>query len=176
MSVENYKLLLSELGQNVGLKELAPDEDHYCCLGFDEKIIVHMQYNVENSLVMLFAQLGSVDADKESNIYPKLLKANLFWQGTAGGTIGVDDESREIILSYQFPLSVLDFPKFQEILENFVNTSELWINTLEAYQKGEPLPDDISSGSQESDKNMPNPDEEGGPSYHGSGPHPGIRA
>jgi hypothetical protein len=60
----------------------------------------------------------------------------LFWQGTAGSTIGVDDETREVLMSYQVPLEFMEFPKFQEILEGFINTAELWINTLEAIQQG----------------------------------------
>lgn len=86
---------------------------------------------------MLFAQLGSIDEDKTVDLYPRLLKANLFWQGTGGATLGVDDETREVLMSYQVPMMLLDFSKFQELLEGFINTAELWINTLEAVQRGE---------------------------------------
>lgn len=137
MSVENYKQLLSELGQAVGLPDLAPDKDNYCCLGFDDKIITHLQYSDANEVLMLFAQLGVIDEDKVNDIYPRLLKANLFWQGTGGATIGVDDETREVLISYQTSMQFMDFPKFQELLEGFINTAELWINTLEAVQHGE---------------------------------------
>lgn len=140
MSVENYKQLLSELGQAVGLPDLAPDKDNYCCLGFDDKIITHLQYSDTNEVLMLFAQLGVIDEDKVNDIYPRLLKANLFWQGTGGATIGVDDETREVLISYQAPMQFMDFLKFQELLEGFINTAELWINTLEAVQHGEGLP------------------------------------
>lgn len=135
MAEENYKLLIQELGKAVGLPDLKPDEDNYCCLGFDEKIVTHLQYNAENDVLMLFTQIGTIDENKVTDIYPRLLKANLFWQGTGGATLGVDDETREVMLAYQVPLEVLDFPKLQELLEGFVNTSELWINTLEAVQK-----------------------------------------
>lgn len=137
MSLENYKQLLSELGQAVGLPDLSPDKDNYCCLGFDDKIITHLQYNEENEILMLFAQLGTIDEDKTVALYPRLLKANLFWQGTGGATIGVDDETREVLMSYQTPMRLIDFTKFQELLEGFINTAELWINTLEAVQHGE---------------------------------------
>lgn len=134
MSLVNYKQLLSELGQSTGIPDLTSDNDNYCCLGFDDKIIVHLQFNPENEMLMLFAQLGKIDEDKTTMLYPRILKANLFWQGTAGATIGVDDETREVLMSYQLPLSFMDFPKFQETLESFINTAELWINTLEAVQ------------------------------------------
>ena len=136
MSSESFKQLLSELGQAVGLPDLAPDKDNYCCLGFDDKIVTHLQYNEESEVLMLFAQLGTIDEDKTADIYPRLLKANLFWQGTGGATIGVDDETREVLLSYQVAMRLIDFSKFQELLEGFINTAELWINTLETVQHG----------------------------------------
>lgn len=151
MSLENYKQLLSELGQAVGLPDLAPDKDNYCCLGFDDKIITHLQYSDANEILMLFAQLGVIDEDKVNDIYPRLLKANLFWQGTGGATIGVDDETREVLISYQTPMQFMDFPKFQELLEGFINTAELWINTLEAVQHGE----GIASNSKKTSKSSP---------------------
>lgn len=136
MSVKAYTQLVSELGKTVGIEDLKPDEENYCCLGFDEKIITHIQYNEPNDVLMLFAQLGSIDEDKVNDIYPRLLKANLFWQGTGGATLGVDDETREVLMAYQVPLQMLDFPKFQELIEGFINTAELWINTLEVIQHG----------------------------------------
>lgn len=141
MSLELYKTLLSELAKNVGLESLEPDEDLYCCLGFDDKIITHLQYNEENEVLMLFAQLGVIDESMISEIYPKLLKANLFWQGTGGATIGVDDETREVLMCYQVPISTMDVVRFQELMEGFINTAELWINTLEAITQGKTPPE-----------------------------------
>lgn len=135
MSLENFKQLLSELGQTTGIPDLAPDEDNYCCLGFDEKIIVHLQFNPETDILMLFCELGIIDEDKTIMLYPKILKANLFWQGTSGSTIGVDDENRTVLMGYQTPIAYMDFQKFQETLETFINTAELWINTLQEIQK-----------------------------------------
>ncbi len=139
MSLNNYRALLTKLGENVGLPDLAPDEDNYCCLGFDDKIIVHLQYNEENEVLMLFGQLGEIKEEWAEQLYPRILKANMFWQGTGGATLGVDDETREIMMSYQIGIRFLDFPKFQELLEGFINTAELWINTLEAVQSGQEI-------------------------------------
>lgn len=152
MSEVDYKKLITELGKNIGLDELKPDEDLYCCLGFDDKITVHFQYNQESETLMLFSQLGIIDEDKLAGVYPKLMKANVFWQGTGGSTLGVDDENNEVILSYQVALSLLDFTKFQELLEGFVNTAELWIDTIVAINRGE-----ISSSTKESDKKVTPP-------------------
>lgn len=137
MSNQLYTDLLKQLGESVGLPELAPDEDDYCCLGFDDKIVTHLQFNAENEILMLFVQLGTIDEALQNTVYPKILKANLFWQGTGGATIGIDDETHEVLMCYQTPIRILDFQKFQELLEGFINTAELWINTLESIKRGE---------------------------------------
>lgn len=139
MSEESYKKILKELGQSVGLPDLKADSDNHCCLSFDDKIITHIQYNDDNKVVILFTQLGSIDPEKQASLYPRLLKANLFWQGTGGATLSVDDDNNEAILANQLPIATLDSSKFQEYLENFINTAELWINTIEVIQKEEKL-------------------------------------
>lgn len=160
MAYDNYKQLLSELGQLVGLPELEPDKDNYCCLGFDDKVILHMQYSPETQIAMVFTQIGKLKEGREEYLYPKLLKANLFWQGTGGATIGVDDETREILLCYQVQVERLEFSQFQELIEGFVNTAELWINTLEAVQNAP----ESQGGGDSKPPSMP------------SGPAPGMRA
>ncbi len=136
MSIENYKRLLTELGQHIGLNDLAPDEDNYCCLGFDDKIIVHFQYNIQDDVLLLFSPIGTIDEPQIPVAYPKLLQANLFWQGTAGGVLGLDPDTREVIYSYQTSIAYVDFERFQKILENYVSTAEVWINAIESINKG----------------------------------------
>lgn len=136
MSLENYKKFIGELGKSLKIKDLSPDADNYCCLKFDNKITTHIQYNKEGDMIMLFAQLGAIDEDKTATLYPRLLQANLYWQGTGGATIGVDEETREVLLSYQTPMQLLDYNRFQQLIEGFINTAELWINTLQAVQTG----------------------------------------
>lgn len=150
MSVENFKRLVKDLGQNVGLPELSPDEDDYCCLGFDDKIIVHLQYSRENDMLMMFCQIGTVEKHFYDVIFPRILKANMFWQGTGGATLGADAETGEVLMAYQMSVQFMEYPKFQELLEGFINTAELWINTLEAVQKDMPsdLEDEGSGGSE----------------------------
>lgn len=135
MSLQHYKHLLHKLGLSTGIPDLAPDEDNYCCLGFDDTIIVHLKFDADNEQLMLFCRVGKVDENKSATLYPRLLKANLFWQGTAGSTLGLDEETKDILMSYQTPISHMDYPQFQTTLEIFINTCELWIKTLDAINK-----------------------------------------
>lgn len=137
MAVENFRRLIGDLGTNVGLPELAPDDDDYCCLGFDDKIIVHLQYNKDLEVMMMFCQVGMVQEAYREFIFPRVLKANMFWQGTGGATLGADEDSGEILMSYQTNVQFMEYPKFQELLEGFINTAEMWIKTIESVQKGE---------------------------------------
>lgn len=137
MAEEQYRQWVSQLGSKINLPELKADENHYCCLSFDDEIILHLQYNKEADVLMLFSQLGTIHAENQNTLYPRILKANLFWQGTGGATIGVDDETREVLMAYQTPLAMLDFAKFEALVEGFINTAEIWIKTLTTIQKEE---------------------------------------
>lgn len=140
MSVENFRRLVSDLGKNVGLPDLAPDAEDYCCLGFDDKIIVHLQYNKDRETMMMFCQIGIVEKPFREYIFPRVLKANMFWQGTGGATLGANEDTGEVLMAYQTSVNFMDYPKFQELLEGFINTAELWIDTIASVQKGEAPP------------------------------------
>ncbi len=77
-------------GQSIGLAEATPDADGYCAMSFDE-LVVHFQYDADD--VVIFSRLGEVDEDRVEGIYGMLLAANMFWQGTKGGTISVEPDS-----------------------------------------------------------------------------------
>lgn len=139
MSRDNYDEILKKFGELIQLEDMEPDEDGYCCLAFNENIIVHIQYNEPNDSIMLFCEVGVIDEDKRSAVRDKMLAADLMWQGTAGGTLGVDDDTGEVMMSFQLELSGLEFSKFQEVLKEYVKNCELWMNALAALEKGEPL-------------------------------------
>ena len=141
MSEANFKTLISKFGEAVGIKELETDQDNYCCLGFGDKIIVHVQYEENTQSLILFSPLGIVNHGYEKIIFPKLLQSNALWKDTAGATISLDDDTNEVILAIQFPTQSLEFTQFQEILETFIKTSEHFIDSIESVLSGNPWPE-----------------------------------
>lgn len=130
MSLDLLKSLVQELGQVIQLPDLAPDEDGYCCLSFDEKITVHIQLDKDTNNLTFFTEVGKVEDAHKLYVYEQLLEANVFWLGTHGATLGVNTSTMMANLGYQEPIQNLDFQRFQQLLEGFVNTAESWIDKL----------------------------------------------
>lgn len=145
MSLNQLTQLLKDLGDAIKLPGLKPDDDGYCCLSFDEKITVHIQLDKETENLTLFAELGRVNEARKAEIFGRLLEANVFWLGTGGATIGVNTENMMATLGYQEPITHIDFQRFQQLLEGFVNTAEKWIDRLQ----------EMEHGTDESEKQLP---------------------
>jgi hypothetical protein len=151
MAIEQLKNLLSQLGQSIGLPDLAADDEGYCCLSFDEHIVVHIQITQEAAqgnmsagieMLMLFCEIAEIGADldaaKQIHLRSKLLEANVFGIGTQGSTLGLNTQNNKVTLNYQEPIRNVDFQRFQQILERFVNTCEEWINRVGTLQNENP--------------------------------------
>lgn len=131
MALEHLKNLLSQLGESIRMPEpLQPDSEGYCCLSFDEKIVVHIQSNSETEMLMLFCEIGEIGENKKTYVFNRLLESNVFWLGTSGGTLGFNTPSNKVTLGYQEYIRSVDFQRFQQFLETFVNTCEKWMDKL----------------------------------------------
>lgn len=123
--MQAFQSLLASLGQSIGLPDLAPDDEGYCALSFDD-LMVHLQYDPAQDELLAFARLGEIDDDEPAELYARMLAANLFWQGTGGATLGVQPEDGMVFLCRKTPLGPLDDGGFQQLLEQFVNTADSW--------------------------------------------------
>ena len=132
MSFDHVSILLKELGTLIGLPDLSLDEQKYCCLGFDDVIRVHMRYNESVDEIIFYSGLAPYEEGAPGNekLFESLLAANLFWQGTSGGTLAVDAEAKHIYLMSREHVDGMDFQRFQGMLENFVNRVEYCLGEL----------------------------------------------
>jgi hypothetical protein len=136
MSVEAFAELIRNFGQSIGLAEATPDADGYCAMSFDE-LVVHFQYDADD--VVIFSRLGEVDEDRVEGIYGMLLAANMFWQGTKGGTISVEPDSRVAFIADRRPLAYTSDATFRDWLSGFIDIAEHWTDRLATANAGGPL-------------------------------------
>lgn len=122
----HYRLLLADFGRAVGAPELVPDEDGYCGFRLDDAVLVQLQLNPHTGDLTLFSALGPIDAGHRAAITERLLNANLFWQGTDGGTLGLDLEGEQVVLARQVPIGQLDGPGFVQAVERFSRACDAW--------------------------------------------------
>ena len=131
-----FSQFLSRLAKELGLGEnLSLDEANQCFLLFDDKILVRIELRNEPNYFSLVSKLGNVEEKNIPEVYPRLLDYNTLWKETNGTTFGVQQFSEVVILTQHWPLERCSYGNFEKILENFVNTTEYWLNNFESLQK-----------------------------------------
>ncbi|MFC4297764.1 type III secretion system chaperone [Castellaniella hirudinis] len=138
MSLSSYQALMAELGQTLGMADMAAGEDGYVGLMIDAHEI-HIQYEAEDDLVILFARLPEVDPDRRDAIYAMLLAANVFWQGTQGATFSADFDTGRVFLADRRVLPGLDVAVLSAWIEQFTNVAAHWRSRIEDANDGGPL-------------------------------------
>jgi hypothetical protein len=133
MSVEILNGLLRDFGKGIGLPDLAPDSDGFCRLRIGEKITVSMQHEPQSDDLVLFTTLVRIAPTERAEAYEMMLSANLFWAGTGGGTLAVEQQDGMAMLLARRSLLALDLPAFETLLESFVQAGETWLRRLDPF-------------------------------------------
>ena len=122
-----FRMLLGELAESLSIPKLEPGADGSCHVVFDGKVAVELRQ--EAGWLVLFATLGRIDEESGPISMPRLLEANLFWQGTAGATIGMS-RAGLVVMAHRLPLAGFSLPALRDALEQFINTAEHWQATV----------------------------------------------
>lgn len=131
-----FAQFLSRLTKELDLEEnLSLDESNQCFLLFDDKILVRIELRNEPNCFSLVSKLGNVEEKNIPEMYPRLLESNVLWKETNGTTFGVQQFSEMVLLTQHYPLERCSYENFEKALENFVNTTEYWLNNFESLQK-----------------------------------------
>jgi hypothetical protein len=124
--------LISRLGAEIGLKDLALNEEHMARLQFDNRLIVDLEYEQETQCLYLCAVLGEIPEEKRKEVFEQLLIGNLFCRQTRGAVLAVSPMDQEILLVRSFPTAKSDYRDFTDALENFVAAVDDWTDRLAA--------------------------------------------
>lgn len=71
---------------------------------------------------------------KREELFIKLMKANLFGQGTLGAALGLDLEQNLLTLSLTMPYD-MNYRLFKESLEDFTNIVDFWKEEVDTHIK-----------------------------------------
>jgi len=140
MSLTAFQALITELGQSLGVAGLSAGDDGYLGLTID-KLDVHIQYEADDDVVVLFCRLQEVDPDRRDAIYSMLLAANVFWQGAEGATFSADYDTGRVFLADRRARAVLDVGSLSAWIERFADTAVYWHARIETANDGGPLVD-----------------------------------
>lgn len=130
MTTEAFKLthLLSELSLSLELGPLALPE---------KKGPIHMVISPAHSIdfrempkgFSMWSPIGACPPNNKEDFYLLAMRANYLGQGTGKSVIGMDQEEKNLTLSSFIPYE-MDYKKFKETVEDFINFIEYWKDEL----------------------------------------------
>jgi hypothetical protein len=132
MSLDILRSLLRDFGTGIGLPDLAPDDQGYCCLQVGELVKASLQYEPEGQDLVVFARLAEVGPEERPIAHEMMLAGNFFWGQTKGGTLAIDPAEGVVFLQMKEKLRVLDLPGFEALMERFVAAAEAWQGHLQS--------------------------------------------
>lgn len=142
--------LLANLGATLTVGPLALDEaTQSCVLVFDGDLILNIEYDDTQSRLVLSCYLEELPRSGAEPLLRELLAANLYWHRTQGATLGLEEGTGGVILTYGHGVSELDGPGFEAAVENFMNQAERWRRRIADAATSEPgsdLPHPAPSG------------------------------
>ncbi len=127
--METMSTLLSSFGEIIGIPGLKFDEDNYCSLLFDD-ICINLEVDETTRHLYISSPLGPIPENADQAFFEMLLEANYFFRQTGGAALGMNREANVIQLIYQIPMTGLDLPLFNRIMENLVGIAETWMTKI----------------------------------------------
>lgn len=107
-----------ELGEGV-----KPDEQGVYSIPLEEKVTITAAA-LPTGFKLSSPIAPSPQKNKEA-FYTELLLANLFGQGTHGGSLGISEDGNLLTLSQVVEYSI-NYKEFRNLLEDFINTVDFW--------------------------------------------------
>ena len=124
-------VLLAEFGQSIGIASLVFNDQGFCALTFDSRISVQFQVNEPTGRVFIYAPLGPIAEERKLQVYEVLLRGNLFWDATGGGTLAIEGDDKPFaILMLDTDWERLNVSDLAATVERFVNTAEMWAEMI----------------------------------------------
>lgn len=145
---KQLETLLQQLGERVGLPDLAWDEGGECTLLFDDNVGINLSVEEDNQALVLYSIVGQLAPSVRTQAYEQLMSANFFWKDTLGATLGADTTTGTIVMAQSIPLSIIDLDVLENMLEHFIGLTENWMKRLAKLADGlETPPSSIENNS-----------------------------
>ncbi|MGI9228469.1 MAG: type III secretion system chaperone [Gammaproteobacteria bacterium] len=130
MTVKVMNTLLEEFGNSISIEGLKLDDEARCNLQFDD-VVLSIELGSDEKSAYIYSLLGTPPENNLEQFYAVLLYANYMFQSTAGATLSVDLNNGGVVMVRELPLDGLRLPEFEQVLEQFVNTTEQWMRSLQ---------------------------------------------
>ncbi|NIZ02152.1 type III secretion system chaperone [Thalassospira lucentensis] len=126
MSLTAIQALFAELGQQLGMAELALDENNHCILNIDDGNDIHLEYLESEDLLLLVSALPPAAEKHQAKIYDILLKGNYLWQDTYGATLAIHPETDAIIIEHKMRIDAIEPGSLQDHIAGLDTLVRAW--------------------------------------------------
>ena len=122
---------LDKFAASMGMSGLPWDDEAHCCLVFDGKLRLHLQYDFNREAVLLYADLGPLPEDRREEALEVMMRGNLFWRATRGATLSLHgDPETNVLLADRLATYELTPVLMEKTVEHLLATAEDWTEYL----------------------------------------------
>jgi hypothetical protein len=123
--MESFNELMADLADHIGLDKAELLQTQEIAI---DNFVVGFQADEDPTVknLIFFTLLGVPSPEKLNQIAITLLEANNLWAGTSGCTLGLQQESRAVILAGNMPINLLTGQSLAVVLEQFINVASFW--------------------------------------------------
>jgi hypothetical protein len=136
--------LLTAFGSATGVPNLATEDNGVCILVFDGRTRINLLVDHTTENLVAWSSLGTLPAGKAEAVLRRLMRANLFWTGTQGATLGLMPESDDVVLAIRRPVDGIGADGLAGMIELMVERAEALAATVAGE---EPSPAEHDTGS-----------------------------
>ncbi|MCR5413925.1 MAG: type III secretion system chaperone [Kiritimatiellae bacterium] len=116
----SFRELVSDMGRQLGMDNLAPDEHGVCEIVSEEADIVVMDCTEAGGNVLVAAKVADAPQD-EIAACKAALEANKSLSGGSGATVSMDADDGSFFIALYRPLDSLDGNKMVALMERFAS-------------------------------------------------------
>ncbi len=116
--------LLIAFSRDLGTVPLRAEEDGVCLLVFDQRTDVYLLVDHRSGDLLAWSNLGALPQQGAEPVLRSLMEANLFWNGTEGGSLGLVRETDSIVLAMRRPVENLGVEGLRALIETLVERAE----------------------------------------------------
>lgn len=128
----DLKELIKQLSYEMELeKPLAAEMSGVYTLPLNEGL--HVIVSSDEHGLTFYSELGECPKVKKEEFFLEMMDANLFGQGTTNAILGLSKNGEKIILTQHITYE-MEYKEFSEILEDFINTIDYWIDESIQYK------------------------------------------
>lgn len=118
--------ILKQLGSELGLGQLALNDEGLCQLIVDDVIEIDLEAPPGDHAFYLSTAIGPYPESGRAAAYAELLAANVSGQIASRGFFALDDEDARVVLCRRFDGRDLDYGRFKRTLEAFIDDARRW--------------------------------------------------